>query len=136
MATRRHETAGGAGGASGVKGSRMEGADPPVVHSKACIFEIRREAVRVKVKEVMSIDQACIKLSILPRWEGGGIKSKGLELGKKIKSLKRRKKKFFEDLTLLAVPKGKMKLLKHNLTLLKPKIYCFIALRVKKSEIL
>ena len=93
MATRRHETAGGAGGASGGERSRMEGADPPVVHSKACVFEIRREAVRVKVKEVMSIDQACIK-------------SKGLELGKKIKSLKKRKKNFFEDLTLLVFPNG------------------------------
>ena len=39
---------------------------------------------------------------------GGGIKSNGLEMGKKIKSLKKRKKKIFEDLTLLAVPKGKM----------------------------
>ena len=36
------------------------------------------------------------------------IRSNGLEMGKKIKSLKKRKKEFFEDLTLLAVPNGKM----------------------------
>ena len=42
------------------------------------------------------------------RGAGREIKSSGLEMGKKIKSLKKRKKKFFEDLTLLAVPKGKM----------------------------
>ena len=36
----------------------------------------------------------------------GEIKSKGLEMGKKIKSLKRRKKTIFEDLTLLVVPNG------------------------------
>ena len=53
---------------------------------------------------------------------GRGIKSKGLEMGKKIKSLKKRKKKFFEDLTLLVVQKGKIPLLQHNLTLFKPKI--------------
>ena len=52
--------------------------------------------------------QACIMLSIPPPPVGGGIKSNGLEMGKKIKSLKKRKKKIFEDLTLLAVPKGKM----------------------------
>ena len=34
--------------------------------------------------------------------------SNGLEMGKKIKCLKKRKKKFFEDLTILAVPNGKM----------------------------
>ena len=67
---------------------------------------------------------------------GGGIKSKGLEMGKKIKSLKKRKKKIFEDLTLLVVPKGKIQLLQHNLTLSKPKIYCFITLRERKSKIL
>ena len=67
---------------------------------------------------------------------GGGIKSKGLEMGKKIKSLKKRKKKIFEDLTLLVVLKGKMQLLQYNLTLFKPKIYCFIALRGRKSKIL
>ena len=38
-----------------------------------------------------------------PPW-GRGIKSKGLEMGKKIKSWKRRKKKIFEDLPLLVVP--------------------------------
>ena len=70
-----------------------------------------------------------------PRW-GGGIKSKGLEMGKKIKSLKKRKKKIFEDLTLLVVLKGKMQLLQYNLTPFKPKIYCFIALRGRKSKIL
>ena len=70
-----------------------------------------------------------------PRW-WGGIKSKGLEMGKKIKSLKKRKKKIFEDLTLLVVLKGKMQLLQYNLTLFKPKIYCFIALRGRKSKIL
>ena len=43
-----------------------------------------------------------------PPWWGGGIKSNGLEMGKIIKSLKIRKKKIFEDLTLLAVPKCKM----------------------------
>ena len=64
----------------------------------------------------------------------GGIKSKGLEMGKKIKSLK--KKKNFEDLTLLVVLKGKMQLLQYNLTLFEPKIYCFIALRGRKSKIL
>ena len=55
---------------------------------------------------------------------------------KKIKSLKKRKKKIFEDLTLLVVPKGKKQLLQHNLTLFKPKTYCFIALRGRKSKIL
>ena len=70
-----------------------------------------------------------------PRW-GGGIKSNGLEMGKKIKSLKKRKTKIFEDLTPLVVPKGKIQLLQHNLTLFKPKIYCFIALRGRKSKIL
>ena len=39
---------------------------------------------------------------------GGGKKSKGLEMGKKIKSLKKRKKKNFEVLTLLVVLKGKI----------------------------
>ena len=67
---------------------------------------------------------------------GGGIKSKGLEMGKKIKSLKKRKKKIFEDLTLLVVPKGKIQLLQHNLTLFKHKIYCFIAFRGRKTKIL
>merc|ERR1712074_144409 len=67
---------------------------------------------------------------------GGGKKSKGLERGKKIKSLKKRKKKFFEYLTLLAVPKGKIQLLQHNLTLFKPRMYCFLALRGRKSVIL
>jgi len=67
---------------------------------------------------------------------GGEIKSKGLEMGKKINSLKKREKKNFEDLTLLVVPKGKIHLLQHNLTLIKPKIYCFIALRGRKSKIL
>ena len=57
-------------------------------------------------------------------------------MGKKIKSLKKRKKKIFEDLTLLVVPKGKIQLLQLNLTLFKPKIYCFIALRERKSKIL
>ena len=47
-------------------------------------------------------------LSIPPPGGGGGIKSNGLEMGKKIKSLKKRKKESFDDLTLLAVPKGKM----------------------------
>ena len=37
-------------------------------------------------------------LSIPP--VGEGIRSNGLELGEKTKSLKKRKKKFFEDLTL------------------------------------
>ena len=41
-------------------------------------------------------------------------------MGKKIKSLKKRKKNFFEDLTLLVVPKGKIQLLQRNLTLFKP----------------
>ena len=70
------------------------------------------------------ICQACIKLSIPPPGGGGGIKSKGLEMGKKIKSLKKRKKKNFEDLTLLVVPKVNKQLLQHNLTLFKPNIYC------------
>ena len=64
---------------------------------------------------------------------GGGIKSKGLEMGKK---KEKRKKKIFEDLTLLLALKGKIQLLQHNLTLFKPKIYCFIALRGRKSKIL
>ena len=68
-----------------------------------------------------------------PQW-GGGIKSKGLEMGKKIKNLKKRKKKSFEVLTLLVVLKGKIQILQHNLTLFKPKIYCFIALRGRKSK--
>ena len=34
---------------------------------------------------------ACIKLSISPPPVGGGIKSKGLEMGKKIKSLEKKK---------------------------------------------
>ena len=72
------------------------------------------------------------KVECSPPW-GGGIKSKGLEMGKKIKSLKKRKMKIFEDLTLLVVPKGKKQLLQHNLTLFKPRVYCFIALRGRKS---
>merc|ERR550534_2460736 len=84
---------------------------------------------------MMIMFQGCIKLSIPPpRW--GGIKSKGLEMGKKIKSLKKRKKKFFEDLTLFVVLKGKIQLLQHNLTLFKPRMCCFLALRGRKSEIL
>ena len=67
---------------------------------------------------------------------GGEIKSKGLEMGKKIKSLKKRKKKIFEDLTLLVVPKGKIQLLQLNLPLFKSKIYCFIAFRGRKTKIL
>ena len=55
-----------------------------------------------------SVLQACIMLSISPPPRGGGTKSNGLEMGKKIKNLKKRKMKFFEDLTLLAVPNGKM----------------------------
>ena len=50
--------------------------------------------------------QGCIKLSIPSQWGGNKI-IKGLEMGKKIKSLKIRKKKF-EDLTLLVVTKGKI----------------------------
>ena len=34
------------------------------------------------------------------------------------------------------LPKGKIQLLQHNLTLFKPKIYCFIALRRRKTKIL
>ena len=37
---------------------------------------------------------------------GGGIKSNGFGMGKKIENQKRGKKNFFKDLTLLAVPKG------------------------------
>ena len=48
------------------------------------------------------------KVEHSPPLMGGGIKSKGLEMGKKIKILKKRKKKVFEDLTLFAVPKSKM----------------------------
>ena len=62
--------------------------------------------------------QACIKLR----------EFKNLEF--------RRKKKIFEDLTLLVVPKGKKQLLQHNLTLFIPRIYRFIALRGRKSVIL
>ena len=64
------------------------------------------------------------------------IKSKGFEMGKKIKSLKERKKKIFEVVTLFVAPKGKIQLLQHNSTLFKPKINCFIALRGRKSMIL
>ena len=56
--------------------------------------------------------------------------------GNKIKSLKKRKKKIFEDLTILVVLKGKMQLLQYTLTLLKPKTYCFIALGGRISKIL
>ena len=76
------------------------------------------------------------KVEYSPPPGGGGIKSKGLEMGKKIKSLKKRKKKIFEDLTLLVVPKGKIQLLQLNLPLFKPKIYCFIAFRGRKIKIL
>ena len=48
-------------------------------------------------------------------------------MGKKIKSKKKRKKKFFEDLTLLAILKSDIWFLQHNLTPYKPKIYCFFA---------
>ena len=37
---------------------------------------------------VMSLIQACIKLTILPPGRGGGNKTKGLEMGKKIKGWK------------------------------------------------
>ena len=73
------------------------------------------------------------KVEYSPPPVGGGIKSKGLEMGKK---KEKRKKKIFEDLTLLLALKGKIQLLQHNLTLFKPKIYCFIALRGRKSKIL
>ena len=59
----------------------------------------------VNVAAVVAIMTGLYKVEYSPPW-GGGIKSKGLEMGKKIKSLKRRKKKIFEDLTLLVVPNG------------------------------
>ena len=76
------------------------------------------------------------KVEYSPPGGGGGIKSKGLEMGKKINCLKKRKKKIFEDLTLLVVPKRKIQLLQLNSTLFKPKIYCFIAFRRRKTKIL
>merc|ERR1712105_435445 len=75
-------------------------------------FGVRQKMERTRFEWKMKM-QGCIKLS----------KSKGLEMGKKIKSLKKRKKKIFEDLTLLIVPKGNIQLLQHNLTPFKPKIY-------------
>ena len=57
---------------------------------------------------VFFIDAGVYNVEYSPPPVGGGIKSNGLEMGKKIKSLKKRKKESFEDLTLLAVPKGKM----------------------------
>ena len=59
------------------------------------------------------------------------IKSKDLEMGKKIKNLKKRKKKIFEDFTLFAVPKGKICLLQHNLTLFKPINFLFYCIEGK-----
>ena len=41
-----------------------------------------------------------------PRW--GGNKIKWFGDGEENQKLEKKKKKFFEDLTLLAVPKGKM----------------------------
>ena len=48
--------------------------------------------------------QACIKTSI--PFPDGSNKIKGFGDGEQIKSLKNRKEKIFEDLTLLVVPKG------------------------------
>ena len=35
----------------------------------------------------------------------------------------------------MVVPKGKIQLQQHNLTLSKPRMYCFLAMRGRKSEI-
>ena len=67
--------------------------------------------INVEVKKLTNTRECSMNYAGLYKVEyspTGGIKSKGLEMGKKIKSLKKRKKKIFEDLTLLAVPKGKM----------------------------
>ena len=45
------------------------------------------------------------KIEYSPPGGGGGIKSKGLELEKKIKAWKRRKNQILEDFTVLAVTK-------------------------------
>ena len=59
--------------------------------------------------------QGCIKLSIPPPG-GGGNKIKGFGDGEENQKFEKKKKIFFEDLTLLVVPKGKIQLLQHNLT--------------------
>ena len=82
--------------------------------------------------QLVSQGQNLKSLRTGPNWGGGGIKSKGLEMGKKMKSLKKRKKKNFEVLTVLVVPKGKILILQHNLTLFKPILYCSIALWERK----
>ena len=57
----------------------------------------------------MVLQQVCIKLSVPPlAGPEGRIKSKGLVMGKKIKSYKRRKKKIFKDFTLLVVLNGSL----------------------------
>ena len=66
----------------------------------------------------------------------GGNKIKGFGDGVENQKFKKKKKKKFEDLTLLVVPKGKIQLLQLNLILFKPKICCFIAFRGKKTKVL
>ena len=53
-------------------------------------------------------------------------------MGKKSK-VKKKKKKFFEDLTLLVVPNGSIGLLQQISTLCKPIIFSFITLWGRKS---
>ena len=65
---------------------------------------------------------------------GGGIKSKGLEMGKKIKGWKRRKNKIFKDFTLLTVPKDSIWLLQHYFTLFWPYLYYIYTLWGRKSN--
>ena len=60
-----------------------------------------------QTKDTVSYRGALVHLKTRPSRQAC-IRSNGLEMGKKIKSLKKRKKEFFEDLTLLAVPIGKM----------------------------
>ena len=65
--------------------------------------------INVEVKKLTNTRECSMDYAGLYKVEyspTGGIKSKGLEMGKKIKSLKRRKKKIFEDLALLVVPNG------------------------------
>ena len=50
-------------------------------------------------------------------------------MGKEIKGVKKRKKGNFGKILLLTVQNYKAQLVKHNLTLFKPLLHCFIALK-------
>ena len=77
-----------------------------------------QDSFRMGTKFFANFQSGVYKVEHSPHWWWGGeIKSKGLEMGKKMKSLEKRKKKIFEDIMHFVVPKGKICLLQHNSTL-------------------